>query len=240
MRTSVRVEGLQVFRPTDLAVTSSASCLDDRLVWYFQCSLSGNNSVVECDLAKVEVAGSNPVSRSIFFPSQRAVVAARFLSAPAGHGPRGTPGRRSQVVRQRSAKPPSPVQIRTAPPISSLSCAPRRSCRCHTHGTGRYRQSAKRSRLTGDGPFREGRLARRANRAEPGVKCPAGRRPRPLYASRVPDRTGGTTRAAAATLLNAHPGPPDGRLVSRGEERAGKRPPVCETSVQECIRSKRH
>ena len=28
---------------------------------------SGNNSVVECDLAKVEVAGSNPVSRSIFF-----------------------------------------------------------------------------------------------------------------------------------------------------------------------------
>src|SRR5690606_3553385 len=28
--------------------------------------LCGNNSVVECDLAKVEVAGSNPVSRSIF------------------------------------------------------------------------------------------------------------------------------------------------------------------------------
>ena len=26
----------------------------------------GNNSVVECDLAKVEVAGSNPVSRSNF------------------------------------------------------------------------------------------------------------------------------------------------------------------------------
>ena len=32
-------------------------------------SLSGSNSAVECDLAKVEVAGSNPVSRSnvIFF-----------------------------------------------------------------------------------------------------------------------------------------------------------------------------
>ena len=28
--------------------------------------LGGNNSVVECDLAKVEVAGSNPVSRSNF------------------------------------------------------------------------------------------------------------------------------------------------------------------------------
>ena len=27
--------------------------------------LCGSNSVVECDLAKVEVAGSNPVSRSI-------------------------------------------------------------------------------------------------------------------------------------------------------------------------------
>ena len=37
--------------------------------------------MVECDLAKVEVAGSNPVSRSIFF------------------------GRHSQVVRQRPAKP---------------------------------------------------------------------------------------------------------------------------------------
>ena len=28
----------------------------------------GNNSVVECDLAKVEVAGSNPVSRSNLRP----------------------------------------------------------------------------------------------------------------------------------------------------------------------------
>ena len=43
---------------------------------------SGNNSVVECNLAKVEVAGSNPVSRSIFYER-----------------------RHSQVVRQRSAKP---------------------------------------------------------------------------------------------------------------------------------------
>ena len=29
--------------------------------------VSGNNSAVECNLAKVEVAGSNPVSRSISF-----------------------------------------------------------------------------------------------------------------------------------------------------------------------------
>src|SRR6185369_5771671 len=32
--------------------------------------LSGNNSVVECNLAKVEVAGSNPVSRSKIFKGQ--------------------------------------------------------------------------------------------------------------------------------------------------------------------------
>ncbi len=34
--------------------------------------LSGSNSVVECDLAKVEVAGSNPVSRSRFLCFQLA------------------------------------------------------------------------------------------------------------------------------------------------------------------------
>lgn len=40
-------------------------------VWYrtFRRLAGGNNSVVECDLAKVEVAGSNPVSRSIFSPA---------------------------------------------------------------------------------------------------------------------------------------------------------------------------
>jgi hypothetical protein len=31
---------------------------------------SGNNSVVECNLAKVEVAGSNPVSRSNFHQAE--------------------------------------------------------------------------------------------------------------------------------------------------------------------------
>ena len=34
-------------------------------LWYNQSVPSGSNSAVECDLAKVEVAGSNPVSRSI-------------------------------------------------------------------------------------------------------------------------------------------------------------------------------
>jgi hypothetical protein len=31
-----------------------------------KCDLSGSNSVVECQLPKLDVAGSNPVSRSIF------------------------------------------------------------------------------------------------------------------------------------------------------------------------------
>ena len=47
--------------------------------------------LVERDLAKVEVAGSSPVIRSIFW-------------------------RHSQAVRQRSAKPSSPVRFRVAPP----------------------------------------------------------------------------------------------------------------------------
>jgi hypothetical protein len=38
-------------------------------LWYDESFwVSGNNSVVECDLAKVEVAGSNPVSRSNLRP----------------------------------------------------------------------------------------------------------------------------------------------------------------------------
>jgi hypothetical protein len=47
----------------------AASLKGARAVWYFRHGASGNNSVVECDLAKVEVAGSNPVSRSNFLPS---------------------------------------------------------------------------------------------------------------------------------------------------------------------------
>src|SRR5690554_2297977 len=53
---------------------------------------SGSSSVVEHRLAKARVAGSNPVFRSIFIR------------------------RHSQVVRQRSAKPPSPVRIWVPPP----------------------------------------------------------------------------------------------------------------------------
>src|SRR4029079_8667677 len=65
---------------------------------------SGSNSAVECDLAKVEVAGSNPVSRSKVSRRRRHLEAGKFerclrllVLQPFG--------RRSQVVRQRSAKP---------------------------------------------------------------------------------------------------------------------------------------
>ena len=52
-----------------------------------QTGSSGSSSVVELHLAKVDVAGSTPVSRSISLPSG------------------SDRGRRSQVVRRRSAKP---------------------------------------------------------------------------------------------------------------------------------------
>ena len=56
--------------------------------------------MVECDLAKVEVAGSNPVSRSrIPSPPDPLPLAEGGRNAKYGRG-RGT-----QVVRERSAKP---------------------------------------------------------------------------------------------------------------------------------------
>ena len=45
---------------------------------------SGNNSVVECDLAKVEVAGSNPVSRSNLRSCLRTRVSGRLASQSEG------------------------------------------------------------------------------------------------------------------------------------------------------------
>ena len=115
-------------------------------VWYVRLFASGNNSVVECDLAKVEVAGSNPVSRSnlrsrarasVGKPSEgcpptsraprrrRSAVASATAEALEARRRTSRPHeltqpsdrRRRQVVRQRSAKPPPPVQIRAAPPI---------------------------------------------------------------------------------------------------------------------------
>ena len=51
--------------------------------WYISGSLkgvlSGSNSVVECDLAKVDVAGSNPVSRSKTQPQKEPARGRLFL-----------------------------------------------------------------------------------------------------------------------------------------------------------------
>ena len=140
--------------------------------------------MVECDLAKVEVAGSNPVSRSNIFRGAsplglpgtlarghplRCPLLSRGSLAALARGRSGAAAwhlpslivpvsvwyddgsscrnwhvrrRRRQEVRQRSAKPPSPVQIRAAPPIPTLrnegTCALRLihgSCRLSVHNS---------------------------------------------------------------------------------------------------------
>ena len=57
--------------------------------------------MVECDLAKVEVAGSTPVSRSIILLA----VAPRPGEGLCSQGGHSDSGRGTQVVRERSAKP---------------------------------------------------------------------------------------------------------------------------------------
>jgi hypothetical protein len=64
--------------------------------------LSGSNSVVECDLAKVEVAGSNPVSRSRFICYEPALRRRIFLAAALTLWKQ----RRYNVVREIPAKIP--------------------------------------------------------------------------------------------------------------------------------------
>ena len=63
--------------------------------------------LVERDLAKVEVAGSSPVIRS--------------KNSPREYRGENIIRRHSQAVRQRSAKPLSPVRFRVAPPENALA-----------------------------------------------------------------------------------------------------------------------
>ena len=60
--------------------------------------------MVECDLAKVEVAGSNPVSRSIF-PLSGSLVLPPQVDFFRQERYFIEQGRGTQVVRERSAKP---------------------------------------------------------------------------------------------------------------------------------------
>ena len=65
-----REQELAVISRVDYGRESRADAKPGRLDWLASAVVrlgfvaGGNNSVVECDLAKVEVAGSNPVSRS--------------------------------------------------------------------------------------------------------------------------------------------------------------------------------
>jgi len=87
--------------------------------------------VVECDLAKVEVAGSNPVSRSKISAKAAKAAPSYSLAKFAGwtfFNPLAyieCPGRGTQVVRERSAKPLYVSSILTRASKSALM--PRRS-----------------------------------------------------------------------------------------------------------------
>jgi hypothetical protein len=69
----------------------------------------GNNSVVECNLAKVEVAGSNPVSRSIFLffstPPNFQKLVSEGLDSFLAPEVFGFLGGIPKWLRERSAKP---------------------------------------------------------------------------------------------------------------------------------------
>ena len=65
--------------------------------------------MVECDLAKVEVAGSNPVSRSIFLPLTLCDEGVQFPRAPSPSGkaevcktsiPGSNPGGASKFIKK--------------------------------------------------------------------------------------------------------------------------------------------
>lgn len=89
---------------------------------YIRAFSGGNNSVVECNLAKVEVAGSNPVSRSIDGTRRHrdAEIGKKFLiffSVSLCLRVPNFPRRRSQAVRQRSAKP---LYVGSIPTAASL------------------------------------------------------------------------------------------------------------------------
>ena len=86
--------------------------------------VSGNNSVVECDLAKVEVAGSNPVSRSILVTSCSATSADLPASAwlvgwrPARRLARAVAAPSAAVARPIRVPPMRSTGLdRTGPPL---------------------------------------------------------------------------------------------------------------------------
>jgi hypothetical protein len=77
--------------------------------------------VVECDLAKVEVAGSNPVSRSIRQAFSAPLAPSEGLCC---QGIGFIFGRGTQVVRERSAKPlcVGSIPTRASTPLLIIDC----------------------------------------------------------------------------------------------------------------------
>ena len=75
--------------------------------------VSGNNSVVECDLAKVEVAGSNPVSRSNLRTDSMMIPTCCFARCPstAQDAPSDVEGRGSEVPPSALHCVPSAVDV---------------------------------------------------------------------------------------------------------------------------------
>ena len=118
-------------RPQKPRPRAAARLIGQRGVWYdkffrnsgWRCPggsalrlVGGNNSVVECDLAKVEVAGSNPVSRSnIDVAPVGRLCALRCVGAwsptPPGAGEEGTAARPPATPSRVSHWPDSGIPI---------------------------------------------------------------------------------------------------------------------------------
>ena len=97
------------------------------------CTSADLAHLVERDLAKVEVAGSSPVIRSIW--------------------------RHSQAVRQRSAKPSSPVRFRVAPPKRKAPCGVLFSLETPSTNRPRSARGARRIHLAPPPEDRQARLS---------------------------------------------------------------------------------
>ncbi len=104
----------------------------------------GNNSVVECDLAKVEVAGSNPVSRSNFNPGALApgpptrALARRFVASLRSRGALAL----ARALRARGLWPPDPRHALSLGASSPRSVRVARSPRSRASSSGLWPPNA--------------------------------------------------------------------------------------------------
>ena len=83
-------------------------------------SLSGSNSAVECDLAKVEVAGSNPVSRSKIPRFRQWTFSARDATLLCGKA--RYPSGKGEVCKTFMRRFDPGPRLQLLPSISIISC----------------------------------------------------------------------------------------------------------------------